>query len=181
MKFVPLAIPDVLLVQPTVHRDERGFFLEAWNALEFERGGIEAGFVQDNHSRSVRGTIRGLHYQLARPQDKLVHVVRGEVFDVAVDLRRTSRTFGRWVGEWLTGENHRSLWVPRGFAHGFCVTSEVADVVYKCTDFYDPGDARSIRWDDPRIGIDWPVTGEDVVVSERDAGAVTLREAEVFP
>lgn len=174
LELTPTALPEVVLVEPAVHRDERGFFLETYHAAKYEAGGIGAPFVQDNHSRSARGILRGLHAQLERPQGKLVRAVAGEIFDVAVDVRRGSPTFGRWVGERLSAENFRQLWVPEGFAHGFCVLSEVAEVEYKCTAFYDPGDEIAIRWNDPEIGIDWPTA--EPVLSAKDAAAPSLAE-----
>ena len=166
MRFTPLALPDVILVEPDVHRDARGFFLETYHVERYRSGGIPGPFVQDNHSRSVRGTLRGLHAQRRRPQGKLVRAVDGEMFDVAVDIRRASPTFGRWVGVRLSGENFRQLYVPAGFAHGFCVLSEVVNVEYKCTDFYDPGDEIGLVWNDPEVGIEWPVS--DPIISEKD-------------
>jgi len=166
VRFTPLALPDVILVEPDVHRDARGFFLETYHVERYRSGGIPGPFVQDNHSRSVRGTLRGLHAQRRRPQGKLVRAVDGEMFDVAVDIRRASPTFGRWVGVRLSGENFRQLYVPAGFAHGFCVLSEVVNVEYKCTDFYDPGDEIGLVWNDPEVGIEWPVS--DPIISEKD-------------
>ena len=181
MRFVPTAIPDVVVVEPDVFGDARGFFLETWHEAKFREGGIDAEFVQDNHSRSRQGILRGLHYQIERPQGKLVRVVTGRVFDVAVDLRRSSPSFGRWVGEELSEDNHRMLWVPPGFAHGFYVLSDSADFVYKCTEFYAPEHERCIRWDDPELGVDWPIpTHAAPLVSEKDAGAVSFREAECY-
>lgn len=179
MKVTPLAIPDVLLIEPRVFGDARGFFMETWQARTFAEAGIAARFVQDNHSRSARGVLRGLHYQLKKPQGKLVRVVSGEVFDVAVDLRRRSPSFGRWVGTRLSEDNKCQLWVPPGFAHGFCVLSEHADFLYKCSEFYAPEDEHALRWDDPDIGIDWPL---DVapVLSAKDAAAPLLRDAAVY-
>lgn len=174
MRFVRTALPEVILVEPDVHRDGRGFFLETWHARKYREGGIDAAFVQDNHSRSARGTLRGLHAQRLRPQGKLVRVLAGEVFDVAVDVRRGSPTFLRWVGAVLSAENARQCWVPPGFAHGFCVTSETADVEYKCTDFYDPSDELRIAWDDPEIGVEWPLC--DPVLSEKDRAAKRVRD-----
>ena len=156
MKIVSTTVPDVLLIEPEVFGDTRGFFMESYHQRKFAEAGFTETFVQDNHSRSTRGVLRGLHYQLRQPQGKLVRVVTGEVFDVAVDIRRGSPTFGRWVGEVLSEDNHRMLYVPPGFAHGFCVLSETADFLYKCTDFYDPDDEHGIAWDDPAIGIQWP-------------------------
>ena len=169
MKITETRIPAVKLIEPKVFGDERGFFMETWNENAFRQAGIHATFVQDNHSRSVKNTLRGLHYQIMQPQGKLVRVTHGEVFDVAVDLRTNSPTFGQWVGEYLSEDNKRMLWVPPGFAHGFLVTSETADFQYKCTDFYAPEYERSIRWDDPDIAVDWgSVTAEQVLLSEKD-------------
>jgi dTDP-4-dehydrorhamnose 3,5-epimerase len=176
VKFLPREIPEVILVEPTVHRDDRGFFLETYHQRKFSDGGITAAFVQDNHSYSVRGTLRGLHAQLKKPQGKLVRAVVGEIFDVAVDIRPDSPTFGKWVGEVLSGENLRQLWVPPGFAHGFCVVSETAHVLYKCTEIYDPQDETVIAWNDPEIGIGWPV--ESPLLSPRDLAAPKLVQVE---
>jgi dTDP-4-dehydrorhamnose 3,5-epimerase len=173
-------IPDVLLVEPAVFRDERGFFMEVWHRRRFAEWGIDCDFVQDNHSRSVRGTLRGLHYQIRNPQGKLVRVTAGEVFDVAVDLRRSSPTFGQWVGEHLSAENRRMLWVPPGFGHGFYVTADVAECQYKCSDYYAPEHERCVRWDDPDLAIQWPLSGRPLL-SERDLLAPPLAEAECFP
>lgn len=182
MDFEPLQIPDVVLIRPRVFGDERGFFLETWHEHRFAAAGLPMRFVQDNQSRSVRHTLRGLHYQLTQPQGKLVRVVAGEVFDVAVDLRRSSPTFGRWVGAMLSEQNKCALWVPAGFAHGFLVMSESADFVYKCTDFYAPQDERAIRWDDPELAIEWPLAaGISPKLSARDANASAFRDAEVYP
>jgi dTDP-4-dehydrorhamnose 3,5-epimerase len=177
MRFLPREIPEVILVEPTVHQDDRGFFLETYHQRKFSEGGITAAFVQDNHSYSVRGTLRGLHAQLKKPQGKLVRAVVGEIFDVAVDIRPDSPTFGTWVGEVLSGDNLRQLWVPPGFAHGFCVLSETAHVLYKCTELYDQQDEIVIAWNDPEIGIDWPV--ESPLLSPRDLAAPKL--AEILP
>lgn len=174
MKITPMAIPEVLLIEPDVHGDTRGFFMESWHARKYAEQGLDVAFVQDNHSRSRRGVLRGLHYQLEVPQGKLVRVTAGRVFDVAVDIRRGSPSFGRWVGYELSGENFRQLYVPPGFAHGFCVLSESADFLYKCTDFYAPETEYGIRWDDPDIGIDWP-DGE-FQISDKDAQNRLLRE-----
>lgn len=174
MKFLPTALPGVILVEPDVHRDARGFFLETFQRVKYAGGGIPSEFVQDNHSRSARGTLRGLHAQLKRPQGKLVRVIEGEVFDAAVDIRRGSPTFGRWTGALLSAENFRQLYIPPGFAHGFCVTSESAQMEYKCTDFYDPADEVSVLWNDPAIGIDWPV--KEPLLSPRDAAGKPLSE-----
>ncbi len=175
-------LPDVLLIEPRVFGDERGFFMETWNARTFAEAGLDAQFVQDNHSRSAAGTLRGLHYQIRQPQGKLVRATVGEVFDVAVDLREGAATFGRWVGERLSADNKRMLWVPPGFAHGFLVLSEVAEFQYKCTDFYAPEHERCIRWDDPNLSIDWPLpAGKQPVVSDKDAAGVPFARAEVYP
>jgi dTDP-4-dehydrorhamnose 3,5-epimerase len=161
--------------------DPRGFFMETWHADRYAAAGLGCSFVQDNHSRSVRGTLRGLHYQLDRPQGKLVQVAVGAIFDVAVDLRRSSATFGRWVGQELSDDNHRQLWVPPGFAHGFYVLSDVADVLYKCTEPYLAQLDRTLRWDDPTLAIAWPLDGGRPLLSARDATAPGLREAAPFP
>lgn len=177
MKVTPTRLPDVLLIEPRVFKDERGFFMESWQRRSFAEAGIDHDFVQDNHSRSVRGTLRGLHYQLPpHAQGKLVRVTLGEVFDVAVDLRRNSPTFGQWVGEYLSAENHRMLWIPPGFAHGFYTTSEVAEFQYKCTAYYAPESERCIRWDDERIGVEWPLKGEPLV-SGKDREGLSLYDA----
>ena len=174
MKITPTSIPDVLLIEPDVFADARGFFMESWHAQKYAEQGLDISFVQDNHSRSSRGVLRGLHYQLERPQGKLVRVVSGTVFDVAVDIRKGSPTFGQWEGAELSGDNHRQLYVPPGFAHGFCVLSESADFLYKCTDFYAPQDEHGILWNDPDIGIDWP--GDAFAISDKDAGNSLLRD-----
>jgi len=174
MRFLPAALEGVIVVEPEVHRDERGFFLESYHAGKFREGGIDAAFVQDNHSRSGRGTVRGLHAQLVHPQGKLVRVVEGEVFDVAVDIRPGSRTVGQWAGLTLSAENFRLLYIPPGFAHGFCVLSEQAQVEYKCTDFYVPWDEIVVLWNDPEIGIRWPV--ENPTLSAKDLRGARLRE-----
>jgi dTDP-4-dehydrorhamnose 3,5-epimerase len=180
MKVRPTAIPDVLLVEPTVLRDERGFFLESWHAARYAEAGLPAAFVQDNHSRSVGGVLRGLHYQTGEPQGKLVRVVAGEVFDVAVDLRRSSPTFGHWVGEFLDEVTHRQMWIPPGFAHGFYVISPSADLLYKCTGFYAPEHEHALRWDDPALAIAWPLAGATPLVSARDAAALPFAQAPTF-
>lgn len=180
MKIRETRIPDVKLIEPKVFGDERGFFMETWNEKAFREAGINATFVQDNHSRSVKNTLRGLHYQIKQPQGKLVRVTRGEVFDVAVDLRTNSPTFGQWVGEYLSEDNNRMFWVPPGFAHGFLVTSDTADFQYKCTDFYAPEYERSIRWDDPALQIDWGVDNPGtLLLSDKDLGGPSLEEAKV--
>ncbi|QXH46986.1 dTDP-4-dehydrorhamnose 3,5-epimerase [Pseudomonas xanthosomatis] len=182
MKIVESAIPDVLIIEPKVFGDSRGFFYESFNARAFiECTGVQAEFVQDNHSRSQRGVLRGLHYQVQNPQGKLVRVVQGEVLDVAVDIRRSSPTFGRWVAERLSADNHRQLWIPAGFAHGFVVLSESAEFLYKTTDYYNPAAERSIRWDDPQLAIDWQLDGLQPQLSAKDQAAVLLKDAELFP
>jgi len=174
MKITPTSIPDVLLIEPDVFGDARGFFLESWHAQKFAAQGLDVNFVQDNHSRSSQGVLRGLHYQLQQPQGKLVRVVCGSVFDVAVDIRKGSPSFGQWAGAELSGDNHRQFYVPPGFAHGFCVLSESADFLYKCTDYYAPQHEHGIRWNDPDIGIDWP--GGGFTISDKDAGNGLLRD-----
>ena len=176
MKFVPTDIPEVLVVEPDVHRDDRGFFLETYHEEKYRGGGIAARFVQDNHSRSAAGILRGLHAQRLKPQGKLVRAIEGTIFDVAVDIRRGSPTFRRWVGVELSEEDFRQVWVPPGFAHGFCVLSPSAQVEYKCTELYDPGDELGLAWDDPEIGIRWPV--KEPLLSPKDRQAPRL--AEVF-
>lgn len=179
MKVSATALPEVLLIEPDVFPDARGFFMESFHARKYAEHGIPESFVQDNHSRSTRGVLRGLHYQLDRPQGKLVHVVSGEVFDVAVDIRRGSPRFGEWVGVTLSGENHRQLYVPPGFAHGFCVLSETVDFLYKCTDFYRPDDEYGIAWNDPAIDIDWP--DMDYLLSDKDRALPLLRDSQALP
>jgi dTDP-4-dehydrorhamnose 3,5-epimerase len=182
MQFEPTQIPDVVLIRPRVFGDDRGFFLESWEERKFAAAGITAKFVQDNHSRSARHTLRGLHYQMKQTQGKLVRVVNGTVFDVAVDIRRSSPTFWKWVGVVLSAENHEMLWVPEGFAHGFVVLSESADFLYRCTDFYAPAEEKAIRWNDPEVGVRWPLPpGAEPLLSAKDAAAGSFREAEYFP
>ena len=181
MKFVKTSLPGVIRIEPVVHSDGRGYFMETWQARRFHDAGIDATFVQDNSSQSSIGTLRGLHYQIQQPQGKLVRVVAGEVFDVAVDLRKASPSFGQWVGETLSAANRCQLWVPPGFAHGFLVLSDTAVFDYKCTDFYAPEFERTIRWDDPDIGIEWPLaTGVQPVLSAKDAAAPFLKDAETY-
>jgi dTDP-4-dehydrorhamnose 3,5-epimerase len=176
MEVIATRIPDVKLIKPKVFGDERGFFMETWNARAFAEAGINATFVQDNHSRSVKHTLRGLHYQIKQPQGKLVRCPRGEVFDVAVDLRISSPTFGQWVGEILSEENQHQLWVPPGFAHGFLVMSEIADFQYKCSDFYAPAHERTLQWDDPEIAVKWPVLQmSSLKLSAKDQKGMTFR------
>jgi dTDP-4-dehydrorhamnose 3,5-epimerase len=180
VKVTPTAIPDVLVIEPKVFGDDRGFFFESFNQRAFnEATGLNKSFVQDNHSRSAQGVLRGLHYQLEQPQGKLVRVVRGAVFDVAVDIRKSSATFGKWVGLELTESSHKQLWVPPGFAHGFLVLSESADFLYKTTDYYAPAHERCIAWNDPQIGIQWPLDGEPSL-STKDRAGLRLAQAETF-
>jgi dTDP-4-dehydrorhamnose 3,5-epimerase len=174
MQLTPTAIPDVLLIDATIHRDARGFFLETYHSEKFAAAGVRLQFLQDNHSRSTRGTLRGLHAQRRRPQGKLVRAVRGEILDVAVDIRPGSETYGRSVSALLSEENFRQLWVPPGFVHGFCVISETAEVIYKCTDVYVPGDEIGVRWNDPALGIAWPT--QEPLLSPKDAALPTLAE-----
>ncbi|PSU74816.1 dTDP-4-dehydrorhamnose 3,5-epimerase [Photobacterium phosphoreum] len=175
MKVIDTSIPDVKIIEPTVFGDERGFFMETWNQKKFEDlvSGNPTTFVQDNHSKSKKGILRGLHYQTENTQGKLVRVVSGEVFDVAVDIRKDSATFGQWVGVYLSAENKRQLWIPKGFAHGFYVTSDEAEFVYKCTDYYNPSAEISIAWNDSNIKVDWPLSNPPVL-SEKDANALEL-------
>ncbi len=181
MKIIETSIPDVLIIEPKVFGDERGFFYESFNAAAFEAAtGLKRQFVQDNHSKSQRGVLRGLHYQIQQPQGKLVRVVAGEVFDVAVDLRRSSQSFGRWTGVLLNAENKRQLWIPEGFAHGFVVLSETAEFLYKTTDYYAPEHERSLLWNDPELGIDWPLDTPPQLSAKDQAGKL-LRDAELFP
>jgi dTDP-4-dehydrorhamnose 3,5-epimerase len=181
VKVTPTVLPEVLIIEPKVFGDSRGFFLESFNQKEFnEATGVSLEFVQDNHSRSAKGVLRGLHYQIQQPQGKLVRVVRGSVFDVAVDIRKSSPNFGKWVGIDLTEENNRQLWVPPGFAHGFLVTSESADFLYKTTDYYAPEFERCIAWNDPAIGVEWPLRATPPQLSTKDRAGVSLMAAEVF-
>jgi dTDP-4-dehydrorhamnose 3,5-epimerase len=179
MKVERTASPGVLIVEPAVFGDERGFFLESYNEREMRKIGIDAHFVQDNHSRSTRNVLRGLHYQMIQPQGKLVRVVSGNVFDVAVDLRRDSPAFGKWAGVELSAENKRIFWLPPGMAHGFVVLSDSADFLYKATDYYAPKSERSLLWNDPEIGIEWPFTGEPIL-SAKDVAGTPLKEAEAY-
>ena len=181
MRFLPTEIPEVLLIEPQVFGDSRGFFMETWHAAKFAAAGLDLSFVQDNHSKSVQGTLRGLHYQIEKPQGKLVRVISGEVFDVAVDLRKSSPTFGRWIGDILSAENKKILWVPPGFGHGFYVLSPEAEFVYKCTELYAPEHERCIRWDDPELGIAWPLLAQAPLLSAKDLAGVSLAAAELYP
>ena len=181
MKFKPQAIADVILIEPDVFGDERGFFMEIWHARKFADAGIDATFVQDNHSRSTKSILRGLHYQVRQPQGKLVRAIAGEIFDVAVDLRRRSTNYGQWLGVVLSSANKNMLWVPPGFAHGFYVISDIAEVIYKCSDFYAPEHERCLRWDDSDLRIDWPLVGGAApIVSAKDAVGLSFREAESY-
>ncbi len=173
-RFINTSLPGVFLIEPEVFSDARGFFMETHHQQKYAAAGITKPFVQDNRSHSTRNVLRGLHYQLRHPQAKLMYVVTGEIFDVAVDVRRGSPTFGRWDGMYLSAENKRQLFVPEGFAHGFCVLSETADVLYKCTDFYQPGDEQGVAWNDPGIGIAWPIT--EPLLSSKDSGYPNLRD-----
>jgi len=179
MRFTPTVIPDVLLVEPNVFGDARGFFYESWNRRAFAAAGLDADFVQDNHSRSARGVLRGLHYQVEHAQGKLVRVVEGEVFDVAVDLRRRSPTFGRHVAVTLSADNRRMLWIPPGFAHGFLVVSAAAEFLYKTTDYWYPDFERTLLWSDPALGIDWPLAGAPTLAA-KDAAGVPLVDAPTY-
>lgn len=177
----PTELPEVLILEPKVFADPRGFVFESFNAREFARAtGLSRTFVQDNHSRSAGGVLRGLHYQIQQPQGKLVRVLAGAIFDVAVDLRRSSPTFGRWTGVCLSAEDRRQLWIPEGFGHGFLVTSESAEVLYKVTEYWAPEHERSVRWDDPTIGIAWPHAGEPLIAA-KDAAACRLADADLYP
>ena len=182
MQVFDTSLPGLLVLEPRVHGDARGFFLESWNRRAFAQAtGVELEFVQDNHSRSRGGVLRGLHYQVRQPQGKLVRAARGAIFDVAVDLRRSSPAFGRWFGVELTEDNHRELWVPPGFGHGFLVLSDYADVLYKATDYYAPEHERSLLWNDPAVGIDWPLHGAEPLLSAKDAAGLRLADCEVYP
>lgn len=181
MKFIATALPGVVLIEPRVFGDERGFFMETWTRAKFASGGIDVDFVQDNHSASAQWVLRGLHYQMSRPQGKLVRVVHGEVFDVAVDMRRSSPHFGRAIGERLSAQNKRMLWIPPGFAHGFLVLSERCEFVYKCTDYYDPSSERTLLWNDSALQIDWPIPeGVEPILSAKDAVGRPLSQAETY-
>lgn len=181
MQVIDTALDDVKIIEPRVFGDDRGFFLETWSDAAFANAGLPITFVQDNHSRSAQGVLRGLHYQIKHPQGKLVRCTSGSVFDVAVDLRKSSAQFGQWVGVELSAENKRQLWVPPGFAHGFYVMSPSADFQYKCSDIYAPDYERSLLWNDPEVGIEWPlVEGVDTQLAEKDAAAVVLSQADVF-
>ena len=182
MQVLRTGIPDVLVLEPVVHGDPRGFFFESYNRRALKGIGIDREFVQDNHSRSIQGVLRGLHYQMRRPQGKLVRVLDGTVFDVAVDIRRSSPTFGKWVGQHLSSANRLMMWIPPGFAHGFLALSERAEFFYKCTEFYDPDDERTLLWNDPQIGIEWPLApGIEPLLSAKDLAGSELSDAECYP
>lgn len=182
MRVLPTRLPGILLIEPQVFRDSRGFFMETWNRQKFIGAGLDFDFVQDNHSKSVKGSLRGLHYQITQPQGKLVRVTAGEVFDVAVDLRQSSPTFGHWEGTILSAENQHLFWVPPGFAHGFLVLSETAEFQYKCTDYYNPTSERCIIWNDPQLNITWPLPGDtQPILSPKDQQGSSFASAEYFP
>ncbi len=178
MKFTPTSLADVILIEPVVYRDSRGYFMETYREDIFNNGGINANFVQDNQAKSTRGVLRGLHYQLEYPQGKLIRVLQGDIFDVAVDIRKSSPNFGKWVGEILSAENKKQLYIPPGFAHGYCVLSEDAEITYKCTEIYHKEDDRGIIWNDDDIRIEWPI--ENPILSEKDLYQPKLRNAEVY-
>ena len=181
MKFISTTIPEVIVIEPKVFADERGFFMESYQKKLFAENGIDVDFVQDNHSRSKVGILRGLHYQIQQPQGKLMRVVSGEIFDVAVDIRKTSATFGEWVGDYLSADNKKMFWIPPGFAHGFYVISQEAEVIYKATDYYAPQWERTIVWNDPTLGIQWPIGGSTLpILSDKDIQGKFLSEADVF-
>lgn len=181
MQIIDTKLAAVKILEPKVFGDDRGFFLESWNRQEFEEHGLPGSFVQDNHSRSSQGVLRGLHYQIKNPQGKLVRVTQGEVFDVAVDMRRSSDQFGQWVGVLLSESNKRQLWVPPGFAHGFYVVSDSADFQYKCTDYYSPEFERSLQWNDPAVGVEWPIIeGSDPMLAAKDAAGLPLDQCDTF-
>jgi dTDP-4-dehydrorhamnose 3,5-epimerase len=180
MQFRPSPIlPEIIIIEPELFEDDRGYFAEMYHRAKFENAGIHGNFIQDNRSRSRRGTLRGLHYQVKKPQGKLVWVLSGEVFDVALDIRRSSPTLGKWLGTVLSSENKNGIYIPHDFAHGFCVLSEQAEVFYKCTEFYSPEDERTIRWDDPALAIEWPI--KNPILSEKDANAPFLKNSELAP
>lgn len=181
MKYIKTSIPDVVLIKPTIFGDHRGFFMETWHQYAFRENVSDVDFVQDNHSKSSQGILRGLHYQIQNPQGKLVRVVHGNVFDVAVDMRQSSPNFGQWVGVELSAENHHMLWVPPGFAHGFYVTSESAEFVYKCTDYYSPEYERSLRWNDSSLNIKWPLLDTNPSLSDKDRAGSSFSNADYYP
>lgn len=180
MRFIPTTILDVIIIEPKIFADQRGFFLESYQKQRFLEAGIDADFVQDNHSKSQQGVLRGLHYQIQQPQGKLVRVITGEIFDVAVDIRKNSSTFGKWVGDYLSADNKKMLWIPTGFAHGFYVTSPEAEVLYKSTDYYAPQSERTIAWNDSTVNIQWPIGGVTPILSSKDSAGKLFGEAELF-
>lgn len=181
MKIIATAIPEILIIEPTVFRDHRGFFLESFNRKQFfEQTGLDPEFVQDNHSRSAKGVLRGLHYQIEQAQGKLVRVVSGEIYDIAVDIRKSSPNFGRWVGEYLSAKNFRQMWIPPGFAHGFLAVEDKTDVLYRTTAYYSPEHERTIKWNDSDLSIDWPTNGVEPLISEKDLHGLPLSKAEYF-
>lgn len=181
MKFNPTAIPDVIIIEPEIFRDQRGFFMETWHKKKFAKAGINTNFIQDNYSKSNQGILRGLHYQVKQAQGKLIRVIEGEIFDVAVDMRKSSPTFGTWVSEILSSNNRKILWAPPGFAHGFYVISESAEITYKCTDYYAPQFERTLKWDDKDLNIDWPLlAGTIPVLSEKDANGNLFVDSEYY-
>lgn len=181
MNVIECPLPGLLVIEPKVFGDDRGFFLESWNSATFKAAGIDLTFVQDNHSRSQKGVLRGMHFQNPEPQGKLVRVVRGAVFDAVVDLRRSSPTFGQWYGVELSAANHRMFWVPKGFAHGFLTLENDTDFLYKCTSRYIPENEASLAWNDKSVGIDWPLNGEKPILSSKDGDGVALADAKTFP
>jgi dTDP-4-dehydrorhamnose 3,5-epimerase len=181
VKVVPTALPEVAIIEPKVFGDARGFFLETWSARSFQEAGLDLTFVQDNHSRSAKGVLRGLHYQIGQPQGKLVRVISGRAFDVAVDIRRSSPSFGQWIGVELSSENKWMLWVPPGFAHGFLALEDDTDFIYKCTDFYAPELERTLLWSDAALAVQWPLDGLTPLVSAKDEAGVSLKQAEIYP
>lgn len=180
MKIIPCDIPGPLIIEPRVFGDERGFFMESWNADTFRESGLDLKFVQDNHSRSQKGVLRGMHFQNPAPQGKLVRVVNGAVFDAVVDMRRDSDHFGKWAGVTLSAQNKRMFWVPEGFAHGFLTLEADTDFLYKCTSSYAPANEHSLRWDDPDVGIEWPLEGSNPILSDKDAGGLPLADCPAF-
>jgi dTDP-4-dehydrorhamnose 3,5-epimerase len=181
MKLIPTALQDAFIIEPKVFGDARGFFMESWNRRAFAACGLDVDFVQDNHSRSQQGVLRGLHYQIKQPQGKLVRVVSGAVFDVAVDLRKSSPSFGRWTGAVLSAENQRMFWIPPGCAHGFLTLSDSADFLYKATDYYAPEHERTLLWNDPALAIDWPLAGVSPMLAAKDAAGTAFKQAETYP
>lgn len=180
MKITPTQIPEIILFEPKIFQDDRGFFFESFQKIQFQKAGIDLEFVQDNHSKSLKNTLRGLHYQIQQAQGKLIRVIAGEIFDVAVDIRKGSSTFGSWIGDYLSAENKKMLWIPPGFAHGFYVTSPEAEVVYKATNYYAPNWERTIIWNDPTLNIEWPLNNTIPILSAKDKLGKSFGDAEVF-